>query len=401
MGAPVYIVNVGIISAIGNNIAETLQAFEKHQSGVATVAHLPTRHHLEFPLAEVKFTNEELALRTGLDSRLSRTILLSYYAAQEALQPFSIAEFNKLNVGFISASTVGGMDKTEFFFEDFVSDQSSGDLRNVIHHDCGKPTDYVCEKLGLKGFVTTISTACSSSANAIMLGTRMIKSGQLDVVIAGGVDALTRFTLNGFNSLMIVDRKQCKPLDANREGLNLGEGAAYVVLMSAKTAKDFNTSLLCEVSGYCNTNDSHHQTALSENGNGPYLAMMGALKMSGIDASEISYINMHGTGTQNNDSAEGKAVERVFHPNYPKLSSTKSFTGHTLGASGGVEAVLSALAIKNDLIFPNFSHENVIEGLHFLPETKFQKNVPLKHVLSNSFGFGGNCTSLIFSKPIL
>lgn len=399
MSTTVYVVNVGIISAIGNNLHETLQSFEKHQSGVGTVKFLVTRHNTEFPCAEVKLSNEELAELTGLDHQLSRTILLSYFAAREALQPFNISELNKLNVGFISASSVGGMDKTEFFFEDFLHDPNTGDLHNVIHHDCGKPTDYVCEKLGLKGFVTTISTACSSSANAIMLGSRMIKSGQLDIVIAGGVDALTRFTLNGFNSLMIVDRQQCRPLDQSREGLNLGEGAGYVVLMSEKAASKFNATPICEVSGYCNTNDSHHQTALSDEGNGPFLAMEGALKMSGLKTTDISYINMHGTGTQNNDNAEGRAVERIFHPNYPKLSSTKSFTGHTLGASGVIEAVFSAMAIQKGIIYPNYNFKNKIEGLHFIPETKFQKNVVVNHVLSNSFGFGGNCTSLIFSKP--
>jgi 3-oxoacyl-[acyl-carrier-protein] synthase I len=279
-----------------------------------------------------------------------------------------------------------------------MNDSLSGDLRNVRHHDCGKPTDYVCEKIGLKGFVTTISTACSSSANAIMLGSRMIKSGKLDIVIAGGVDPLTRFTLNGFNSLMIVDRKQCRPLDQSRDGLNLGEGAAYVILMSEKMVETFNAKSKCIVSGYCNTNDSFHQTALSDDGNGPFLAMQGALIMSKLSVTDIDYINMHGTGTQNNDSAEGKAIERIFHPAYPKLSSTKSFTGHTLGASGAIEAVFSSLAIEQGLIFPNFSFNKTIEGLHLIPETTFQKNVTVNHVLSNSFGFGGNCTSLIFSK---
>lgn len=398
MGTSVYVAHVGIISPIGNNLTENLQAFEKHHSGVERVQFLKTRHDAEFPLAEVKYSNEDLAKKYGLDPALSRTILLSYAAAAEALAPFSFDELNKFRTGFISASTVGGMDKTEFFFEDYINDSQSGDLKKVMHHDCGKPTDYVCSKLGLKGFVTTISTACSSSANAIMLGARMIKSGQLDMVIAGGVDALTRFTLNGFNTLMIVDREQCRPLDQTRVGLNLGEGAAYVVLMSEQAAKVLSPNVICKVTGYCNTNDSFHQTALSDDGKGPFLAMQGALKMSGLLPSDISYINMHGTGTQNNDQAEGKAVEKIFHPNYPKLSSTKSFTGHTLGASGAIEAVFSSLAIQKGIIYPNFSFHQPIEGLHIKPETSFQNNVSVNHVLSNSFGFGGNCTSLIFSK---
>ena len=394
----VYVAGTGIISAIGNNISESLDAFRSHRSGVEPIRFLETVHRTEFPLAEVKYSNQELAAITGLPSHLSRTILLSYHAARQAFDSVPKTIFENARAGFISASSVGGMDKTEFFFEDFMTDSQSGDLRQVQHHDCGKPTNYVCEKLGIKGFVTTISTACSSSANTIMLGARMIKSGKLDIVIAGGVDALTRFTLNGFNSLMIVDRKQCRPLDQGREGLNLGEGAAYVVMVSEKILEKWSLSGLCEISGYCNTNDSHHQTALSDDGNGPFLAMAGALKMSGHKPGQIDYINMHGTGTQNNDNAEGKAVERIFHPNYPLLSSTKSFTGHTLGASGAIEAVFSAAAISKGLVFPNYSFTEPMHGLAIRPQTSFLENQDVRHVLSNSFGFGGNCTSLIFSK---
>ncbi len=398
MNRSVYVAGTGIISAIGNNIAESIAAFRNHHSGISAIKYLETVHQPVFPLGEVKFSNMELAKHTGLKPNLSRTILLSYYAAKQAYDSVPAAVFEKSKTGFISASTVGGMDRTEYFFEDFLKDNQSGDLRDVRHHDCGKPTNYVCEKLGLKGFVTTISTACSSSANSIMLGSRMIRAGLLDVVIAGGVDALTRFTLNGFNSLMIVDRKQCRPLDESREGLNLGEGAAYVVLVSEKIASQFSLNKICNVSGYSNTNDAFHQTALSDDGEGPYLAMKGALQMCALQPGDIDYINMHGTGTQNNDAAEGKAVERIFHPQYPPLSSTKSFTGHTLGASGAMEAVFSATAICEGILIPNYSFSEPIQKLHIRPIIKMEDNQDIKNVLSNSFGFGGNCTSLIFSK---
>ncbi len=398
MSSSVYVAGTGIISAIGNNISESLNTFRNHQSGIAKTQYLETRHRETFPLGEVKFSNEELAAITGLKSGLSRTILLSYYAAKQAIESLPENLITTLRTGFISASSVGGMDKTESFFEDFMKDEQSGDLRKVQHHDCGKHTDYVCEKLGIKGFITTISTACSSSANSIMLGARLIKSGKLDLVIAGGVDPLTRFTLNGFNSLMIVDRNQCRPLDQSRQGLNLGEGAAYLVLVSNKIATAYNLEPLCELTGYCNTNDSHHQTALSDEGNGPYLAMSGALKMSVLNTSDINYINMHGTGTQNNDSAEGKALVRIFGQTYPPLSSTKSFTGHTLGASGAIEAAFSAVAVQKGIIYPNFSFTEAMHGLSVYPQVKMLENQEINHVLSNSFGFGGNCTSLIFSK---
>jgi 3-oxoacyl-(acyl-carrier-protein) synthase len=398
MQSQVHVVSTGVISAMGRSTDETLKNFESHKSGISAISHLETRHRDVYPCGEVRLSNQQLAQHLGLKENLSRTILLSYHAAKEALLPFDIERLNSCRLGFFSASTIGGMDRTEDFFKPYMGDKNSGNLEDVRNHDCGKPTDYVCKMLGLRGMVTTISTACSSSANSIMLGARMIRAGKLDVVVAGGVDALSRFTLNGFNTLMIVDSQPCRPLDQSRAGLNLGEGAAYVVMMSDRMAEHFNCTPAAKVSGYSNTNDSFHQTALSDDGNGPFLAMQGALKMGGINAREVDYINMHGTGTQNNDQAEGCAIERIFSPAIPPLSSTKSFTGHTLGASGGIEAVFSILAIREGVIFPNRSFEQPMENRNIKPVTSMMSNQKINVVLSNSFGFGGNCTSLLFIK---
>ena len=152
------------------------------------------------------------------------------------------------------------------------------------------------------------------------------------------------------------------------------------------------------LSGYCNANDAYHQTASSPDGIGSFLAMSGALQKAGLKPEDIDYINLHGTGTQNNDIAEGTAIKRLFDPHYPKMSSTKTFTGHTLGASGGIEAVFSVLALQHGIIFPNLRLQTPMVDLPFVPERALVKNVKVKHVLSNSFGFGGNCSSLIFSK---
>lgn len=398
MTESVFITGLGIISAIGNDVNETIGSFEKHRSGIGTSKYLDTVHRDLFPVGEVKLSNDQLASLHGLEKGLSRTILLSYHAAYAASLTIPDLKGKKYRTGFISGTSVGGMDRTELFFDAYLKDPNSANLKDVMNHDCGKPTDFVAEKLGYTDFITTLSTACSSSANSIMLGARMIKAGKLDLVIAGGVDPLTKFTLNGFNSLMIVDKEQCRPLDETRVGLNLGEGAAYVVLMSDRVAGELKADVYCKLSGYGNCNDSFHQTALSNEGEGPFLAMDSALKMSGLKPDQIDYINMHGTGTQNNDMAEGNAIQRIFTNSIPKLSSTKSFTGHTLGASGGVEAVLSALAIRNGFIYPNFNYKNKMSEMNIVPETIFQKGLNVSHVLSNSFGFGGNCTSLVFSK---
>lgn len=397
MGSSVYIAGVGVISAIGNNVAEHLTAFENQQAGMGDITMLHTIHRNKLPVAEVKLTNEELLAITGLPVDTSRTALLSLVAAKEALADAAIPNFKSLRTGFVSANSVGGMDKSEDFFVDFLADNNKGKLRNIFDHECGSKTEIVADQLGISDYMTTISTACSSSANAIFYGARLIKNDVLDVVIAGGTDSLTKFTLNGFNTLMILDKEFCRPFDEHREGLNLGEGAGYVVLVSDKVAQLLTQQPYCKLSGYNNSNDAYHQTASSPDGTGSYLAMKGALEKSGLQSSDIDYINLHGTGTPNNDSAEGTAIKRLFDPEYPPMSSTKSYTGHTLGASGGIEAVFSVLAIKHRIIYPNLRFETRMAELPFEPETRFLRDQDVKHVMSNSFGFGGNCTSLIFS----
>ena len=394
----IFVAGLGAVSAIGNDVAECLSALQGGRAGISDITYLDTVHRGQLPVAEVKLSNEELAARAGVSPKISRTALLSLLAAGAALNNAGLGDRSPWRTGFISANTVGGMDKTERFYVDFLADPMKGKLRDTIQHECGSVTEWVADQLGIRDYMTTISTACSSSANAIFFGARLIRHGMLDVVVAGGTDALTKFTLNGFNTLMILDAQSCKPFDENRKGLNLGEGAGYVVLVSERVAASLGTSLVCRLSGYCNANDAYHQTASSPDGTGSYLAMKGALERSGIQPSEIGYINLHGTGTQNNDIAEGTAIKRLFDPQYPPMSSTKSFTGHTLGACGGLEAVFSCLSVQRGLIYPNLRLETPMKELPFTPATSFMKDQPVEHVLSNSFGFGGNCSSLIFSK---
>ena len=398
MSENVHIAGVGAISAIGTNVAEALQALENHQAGIGPITMLHTIHRGRLPVAEVKLNNKCLSELTGMPEGVSRTALLAMMAAREAWNDAGMDQFRGLRTGFISANTVGGMDKTEDFFSEFLRNpQTSGRLRNVVNHECGSVTELVADQLGIRHLVTTVSTACSSSANSIFFGARLIKHHKMDVVIAGGADALTKFTINGFNTLQILDERPCTPFDENRKGLNLGEGAGYVVLVSEKVAKTLKKDLYCRLSGYSNANDAYHQTASSPDGKGSYLAMKNALEQTGLEPGDIDYINLHGTGTANNDISEGTAIQRLFDAPYPKMSSTKSFTGHTLGASGGIEAVFAALSVKHGIIYPNLRLTAKMQALPFVPEKNFLKNQRVKHVLSNSFGFGGNCSSLIFS----
>ena len=394
----ISVAGLGVISAIGNSVSDCLSSFQQEKGGIDDIMYLKTVHQNKIPVAEVKLSNQQLAEYAGLPSNLPRIVLLSTIAANEALKNAGISNWKSWRTGIISANTIGGMDKSESFYADFLDNNYTGKLREVVHHECGSATELLANILGIKNHVSTISTACSSSANALFSAARLIKNDVLDIVVAGGVDALTKFTMNGFNTLMILDGDYCKPFDDNRNGLNLGEGAGYVVLVSDKVAATLDNRPFCKLSGYCNANDAYHQTASSPDGTGSYLAMTGAMNLSGINPSDIDYINLHGTGTQNNDNSEGRAIARIFKDKYPRMSSTKSFTGHTLGASGSIEAVFSVLAIRDGIVYPNLRFHTPMKDIEIVPQTSFLNGENIKHVLSNSFGFGGNCTSLVFSK---
>jgi 3-oxoacyl-[acyl-carrier-protein] synthase-1 len=351
------------------------------------------------PVGEIKLSNEQLAELSGIKESLPRTALLSIIAAKEAWEPFSDRTAG-LRIGFISANTVGGMDLTEHFYKSFKEDKNSGDLNDVKYHECGAITELTLKALGLDCWSTTISTACSSSANSIMMAAGLIENNHYDIVIAGGADSLSRFTLNGFNSLLILDKELCGPFDQNRKGLNLGEGAAYLVLGNDKALQQLNVAPETYVSGYANANDAHHQTASSPEGRGNQLAMTRAMQQAGLNAADIDYINLHGTGTENNDASEGAAIQAVFNEHVPLASSTKAFTGHTLGAAGAVEAIFSLLSLQEQKAWPHLRLQQPIENLNWQPNTDIT-STKIRHVLSNSFGFGGNCSSLIFSNIII
>lgn len=388
---------MGIISAIGTSLEANKNALLTSTSGIGNLTHITSKHAAHIKVGEVSFSNEDLINKLQLpsDNNFTRTALLGCIAAKEAVFNANISDINDCRTGFISATSVGGMDMTEKYLKTFQTDPET--QKYIASHHAGDSTQKIADALGVTCFVTTISTACSSAANAIMLAARLIKSGKLDRVIVGGTDALSKFTINGFKALMILSDETCAPFDANRKGLNLGEAAAYLVLESDVIVKKQNKNVLAYLSGYGNANDAFHQTASSETGEGAYLAMQKALKLSNLSPAQIDYINAHGTATPNNDLSESIAIQRVFGTEIPDFSSTKAFTGHTLAAAGAVEAVFSVLALQEQKIFPNLNFQTN------MPETGLQPITTLKdknmhHVLSNSFGFGGNCSTLIFSK---
>jgi 3-oxoacyl-[acyl-carrier-protein] synthase-1 len=399
VNSKIYITGLGIISAIGNNVEETMDALQHKRAGVGKLQHLKTRHQDTVPVGEVNLSDAQLIELCGLPAnfKTTRTALLGLIACKEAAKQAGISPKDGLRTGIISATSVGGMGITENLWLDYLNPEKSGDwLKYIETHECGDSTEFIADELGFKDYISTISTACSSSANSIMYGARLIKHGLLDRVIVGGTDSLSRFTINGFMTLMILDPQPCKPFDADRKGLNLGEGAGFLVIESEQAAK--NKKVLAELSGYGNSNDAYHQTASSPEGAGAYLAMEKAFKVSGLKPADIDYINAHGTGTTINDLSEGTALERMFDKKLPAISSTKPFTGHTLAACGGIEAVFAVLAIQHNLVFPSLNFATQMPELSFAPTTELKKDKTIDHVLSNSFGFGGNTSALIFSR---
>jgi len=392
----VVVTGIGIVSSIGNNLQETYNSLINRKTGIGSIDILETKHKNDFLVGEIKLSNEELMELADIDASLAwtRTSLLGVIAAKQALSDSHILDRDEL--ALISASTVGGMDQSEKYYLDFLTEAKHH--KYIDSHHAGNSTEMIAEQCGIGGYLTTISTACSSSLNSIMFGARLIQSGKTKTAIVGGTDALSKFTINGFNTLMILDREHCRPFDISRTGLNLGEGAAYLVLEEMNSAIASGKKIYAEVTGFANANDAYHQTASSDSGDGPFLAMKKALESASLIPSDIDYINAHGTGTDNNDLTEGRALIRLFQENIPAFSSTKAYTGHTLGAAGVIESVISILALDNNVAIPNINFSKPIAEIGIKPITDFVKIENIKHVLTNSFGFGGNDSSVIFSK---
>ena len=355
MGNNIVITGEGIVCAIGLDKTSVVDSLLHERSGIGTMKYL-TSEHKELPVGEVDLSNDEMQAMLGIISseEVSRTTMMGMMAVRQALDDAEIKERkDNKRIVLVSGTTVGGMDITEKHFGSLkVSDEHLEVLR---HHDCGSCTRDISDHFVFFEDSTTLSTACSSAANAIVLGAQLLQSGQADIVVAGGTEALSLFHLNGFNSLMILDKERCRPFDATRSGLNLGEGAAYIVMEREESAQERGAAIHAYLAGYGNACDAFHQTASSDDGEGAYLAMRNAIDMAGVDEGAIDYVNAHGTGTPNNDLSESVALRRIFGSKIPPVSSTKSFTGHTTSASGSIEAVICLLAIRHRFIPSNLA----------------------------------------------
>ena len=390
----ILISGMGVISALGNDVASNLQSLLDEHDGLTPIENLEGLRK-PFIGGEVKLDQKQLLELTGLNysGRIHRTTLLGLKAAKEAWDGHTPDPTIKTAV--LYGTTIGGINVSEkdlFVNADHPVLGHYSDL-----HDQTFGADLISRELGIKGYRATLSTACSTAANAILAGARMIRAGLIDRALVGGSEALTNYTLNGFDSLNLYDTTPNKPFDKDRAGLNLGEGGAFIVLENERSNKRSGMPVIGELIGWGNACDGYHQTASSPEGIGSELALAEALSIARISPDDIDYVNAHGTGTPNNDLSESTVLKKVFGV-VPPFSSTKSYTGHTLAAAGGIEAVFSLLSINHRVMFPNLHFREAIQETGLTPILHVQPNAELKIVLSSSFGFGGNCTQLIFRK---
>ncbi|WP_298823488.1 beta-ketoacyl-[acyl-carrier-protein] synthase family protein [uncultured Capnocytophaga sp.] len=397
MAERIVITAMGICSALGDNLEEHLTGLLSGQSGLSVVENVSTLHRDHIRVGELKHTNDFLAQQLGLPvvNHYSRTGLLGIWALKEAIAQAGLTPTEAAQLSMVMASSVGGMDMTERYFYEYTTQEA---LRRYIpYHNIGEVTGQIADYFGIKGYVTSVSTACSSSANAILTAANLLHTGRAQRIAVGGADALSVFTINGFNSLMILSDTDCTPFDAHRKGLNLGEAGAFLIMERETTALAEGRTIIGVLSGWGNANDAYHQTASSEEGEGAFLAMQQALVISGLAPTDIDYVNAHGTATVNNDLSESRALMRIFGEEVPDFSSTKPFTGHTLAVASAVEAIFSLLAIQEGAVWANLNWQTPMPEVPLRPQTTLKRK-PIKHVLSNSFGFGGNCSTVIFSK---
>ncbi len=305
-----------------------------------------------------------------------------------------IKRFSSARIGLVMGSSTSSIDRTETAYTELNQEgRLAESYQQPLVHNPSAPSLFVAHYIGITGPALTINTACSSSAKVFATATRWLNSGIVDAVLVGGVDTLCLSVLHGFDSLQLVSPNPCKPFDQNREGINLGEAAGYAVLMRPEDAE---TDLDLALSGYGESSDAYHMSHPHPDGLGAQLSMTQALTMSGLGASAIGYINLHGTSSRANDLIEGQLIERLF-PKTTQCSSTKAWMGHTLGAAGITEGLIALDVLQTNIIPGSMNLDNLDEQLRLSIQAE-NKVAEVDHVMSNSFGFGGNNCTLLFSR---
>ena len=388
----IAVTGAGIICSIGRNKEEVWKSIEESRPGIGKLTRFPGETFPTDLAAEVDEPTLPISRREA--KRFSRSDRLAIIAAAEAIDQANGIPLERAIVS-TGTSTGGLLEGEDYYFARLVRGRRRAPASRVLQQPTSAPSDAIARAFNVGGGVISNATACASAGAAIGMAADFLRARYADAAIAGGTDALCRLTYSGFNVLQAVDSNPCSPFHADRKGITLGEGAAYLVLERWDDATARGARIIAELGGYGATCDAYHPTAPHDEGRGAEAAMRGALceaRCVGVD-----YINAHGTGTLLNDSSETKAIMAAVGNNVP-VSSSKSYFGHTLGASGAVEAVITVLAIVHQVAPPTLRLDSAAAdcSLDYIPHTP--RRMLLRSALSNTFSFGGSNVSLLFRR---
>ena len=410
MSRRVVVTGMGCISPVGNNVKETWESILAGKSGAAMITHFDASRHKTRFAAEVKGFDPVALFGAREARKMDRFTQFATAVAMEALEQsgLKIDELNRDRIGVVIGTGIGGistlLEQVEIMRER-GPERVSPFLVPMMISDSAP--GMIAIRLGVRGPNMAIATACASGNNVIGEALEMIRRGAADVMMAGASEAaIVPVAMAGLNVMTALSTRNddpqsaSRPFDKDRDGFLMGEGAGILILESLESAQARGATILCEITGYGTTDDAHHISAPAENGAGAAIAMKLALQNADLDPAAIGYINAHGTSTPLNDKSETAAIKTVFGEqayNIP-ISSTKSMTGHLLGASGALEAVFCILAMRDEMLPPTINYHSPDPecDLDYVPNQP-RKASP-KNIMSNSFGFGGHNATLIFSR---
>ena len=396
----VVVTGLGTVNALAHSVDAFATALRAGSCGIGPVTGFDATGYRSRVAAEVRDLPAPTWLPSPLRRRASRSDLFALRAAAEALAGSGLdVTAAPERIGIVLGATTAGMMAAESALHDRITGAAPRYRKSAL---LGTPmatsADVVAQVFGLGGPRLVLSTACSSSGTALGVALDWIRLGRVDAVLAGGTESMCRTIFAGFNALKAVALEPCRPFDRQRAGLSLGEGAAIVVVESAAAAARRGARVHATILGYGMSADAHHLTAPHPEGRGAALAMERALARAGVAARDVGYVNAHGTGTPLNDAIEAAAIERVFGAAAEGLavSSTKAAVGHTLGAAGAIEGLATILALREGFLPPTVNLDEPEPGfrLDFVPRTS--RPATLRYALSNSYGFGGNNTTVVF-----
>lgn len=407
----VVITGMGAVTPIGNNVNDMWEAVKAGKCGIDKITHFNTENSAVKLAGEVKGFDAESIVDKAELRKMDDFTIYALAAADEAVKDSAI-DFGKedtLRCGVILSSGIGGLTTIQ---RECLRGESKGYDRVSPHFVPMSITNmaagHVAIRFGLHGMCTSVVTACASGTNAVGDALRQIRDGYQDVIVCGGAEScITDFGIGGFTSMHALSKAEdvnraSIPFDKERSGFVMGEGAGVLILEEYEHAVKRGAKIYCEVAGYGSTCDANHVTAPLEDGSMAAQAMTEAVKDAGIKPENIDYINAHGTSTKLNDKGETNAIKKAFGEHAYKLavSSTKSMTGHMLGASGAVEAIISALAVKNDIIPPTINYQVADDDcdLDIVPNSARKSRVD--YAMSNSLGFGGHNASIVLRKVV-